>query len=627
MEEGEEREMDREGEGQAQAQAQEQERVQEDINVINLRANWAIVQGFLTGLKGESLPVKFVQACSWDDEERLEFRHSKPGKRQKDPLAVTLQLYTNIYEKLNLAWECVKRYSQLVSFHADNPTRFITMATGAANWLWTQHNTIRTVISPKAPKGVVDVVTASWRCVVRTLLLVRVLEACRDDGGRYEGGWPLCLILRATENSYVLRYPGNIAVSNELIGRYSVNEWDTALKALLEAMHQTGWTPGARIYLNTLVARYATLLRGDLEDIEEKQACYNNPKLCIRPSQSALEKRTTPLPGLLSPAFVIEMERYLYYSMRHNMAAYCFYKNGELLVRSHAWRLQALEAMGKFISSMVKESASSLIDLVQDAIMGRCLMPGEYDRFLYTPNAAHATDMVQREDSETALETMRKEVYMDLQEAFDAPIDSLYQEWATVYAKLPNVPVGSVFFEQEEGDPDPAQPDPDGWWETIACRRPKGEALALLVIEKSLSVHFDHVKASLHSLSNRGHLDDCSLCPPRDAPPRTPEDALLAFRQKVPLFVNISRVYAVLDEVEEEEEEEVDAMDIDSEPIVQQQQQPRAPRKVTRITPHLIDAIAHWLTALVAHKHITLNQVHPDLIPLLATDDEIMMNE
>jgi hypothetical protein len=559
-----------------------------------LAQKWLAVVDFLATIHTQRLPEKLVKTATRDDEDRLEHvNNNEGGDKSKDPLVITVTWYGKAYASLLLAIECAKQYTTLIEWEASNADRFIKLAAGAADWFNTKHEFVRGIMSPRASALIVQVVSASWRCLMQSLLLLRALEACRDDGGQYDG-----LTLLLTERANEMTYPqalvhaqrGNIIVSTDEIAHYSVNEWSVAFEALMDSIYQTtGWTVGARRYLNALVARYAVLLRGDAADIAKGRACYDNGTLCIRPP--GLANRLLPLPGLLGDGFVVEMERKLFHAMRHSTAANGFYRRGKLVRRSVVWRRRALAALVSYVVTIDKDRTVhiALVEAVRNALMGREILPGEFEQSLYMGQGAGSINTsTARGEPDMVLFDLRRDEFMALQPLQTASMAELCNLW-----------VSSYYLEEEvEGVND------DAWWEAVACRRAKRERLALLILQHALDLRFP--------FSRHGYFDDSSADPPYDAPPRTPMDALGLFEGRLPIFVAISHLYAVIDDAQNDREE--DAMDIDEQPTT------TTTNYITYVTPHLPDAIALWIERAIANRCVELDQVHSALLPLLEDD-------
>ncbi len=566
----------------------------------DLKTHWDTVKGFCVSLKGEKMPAKLKEAASWNSEERFEYMNRT---KLADPIVRATRYYEMIEGKLSVAWHCVRNYTNLVTLDPGNSTQFIRLATELVQWLWTVHmHDIRILARPSSKLPVVTLVAASWRCTIIALRLVRVIETLRDDGGAFDG-WTLLLTKRANEMSYPLAVATlakqNIIMSDSVIGSYSVNEWDVACLTLIDSINSTGWTPGARDYFNALMARYGMLLHGDEQDIKAGRKCYNHTTLCIRAPQ--LATRIQPLPGLLADSFVIDMERRLFFSMRQNMSATSFYKYGHIISKSAEWRNTALEATEEFVKSVSEDLAlrTIVLEKVRDSIIPRLLYPGEFEQSTYMEQASSGGIVSnQRGDPDMVLFDLRRDVYMNSQSLQNAKITDLYTMWSKLYSTDAEMLEDAMSHEESPEDIKAC------WWESIACRRPPYERVALLVIQKivDISLIAAGVKDEF-TLSRCGFFEDSAMDPPWDAPPRTPADAWYIFHGQAPIFVNTAHLYAIIDKNEEIE----DAMDIDT------------PREefVTHITPHLIDAIAIWLQCSLRNKNFTLAQLHTSLLPLV----------
>ena len=560
-----------------------------------------------------SLPVADVARLrALNEEDRLEMVNDGRG----DPVGRLLEHYATLHAALDEAWS---RAPQCTAVSRAEFDLWVGAATVVAGRAWAWHAQVRCLVRPQMTRALRDAFAVSWLGVMSSLLYVRVLEACRDDG-EYDP-WPLALLMRADENRYVRALastPGrtNVVLSAEPVGRYSVRTWLYAFEALVETRSHTGWTPASADYFGALVLRYADLLLvrpntgggggggTAVVPTAEERRVYDHPLLCRSSSPvvppagtgAAASSAPLPLPPFLRPEFLFKCERRMFYAMRHNAAALSFFRarTPQRQSRSNAWRAEVLRALVAFVTSVATNTLlrTMVIDEVRSAFMGRHVLPGESEEVAFQQQLA--PDRVP--DADTVLYEMRRDTFMALQPLQKAAIRELVEHWASAMIK-------ELEKDQQSTAAEAAAAEPD--WDQVAAQRPAGERAAVMVVERCLDVWLHFASHRTFTFGGQSFVDDASREPPRDCPPMSPQAALAGCQGRAPVFVAVGQLYACVDLTEAE-----DALDIDT-------MQPHGQRLDVLVTPHFVDALARWLSVAVRIGRVSRSSIHDDLAILL----------
>ena len=543
------------------------------------------------------------RAASLDDYDRLE----RLDQDLPDNLVNIKEHVARVLALVFEAWEHVKR----APLTPDSLRVWTVLARLLARHAFKVHACVRTILPTDLERFRSEVVIASWTAALSSGLLLPSLRANVEDPAERFNRSPLNMMLRVHENAFVrallATQQRSIVVTNRSVQDLSVTEWHNTFQAAWPALVRYGWTPAAHALLDALLTRYALWVAYDPEDAEveaETARVFDDWMLCRSPdnapipNERELAEGELPTDPRLKLAFLVHLEKTVFFARRHLDAAHAFvYHSQRRLVTqvTPMLRRKILHALRDFIREVARGVLKdNALESVRNLLLRRHLMPGEVDRTMYE-NGSYA-DFNNLETDGILWDSRRRE-HIRLQETI-LPLDlqEHIERWVNACMRDSfEFPFAEATFSAD--------------WERIAAARPDNERTAFLVIEQVMDqlLRRHGVNDARCSFTRFGYCDDAGLRPPGDAPPDSPEDACRAVfgatgcQAGTPIWVAIAHVYAVVVPV------------------------PQSKGDLERlyVTPFLADALAIWLRLCVTERALFPRNLLPNA--LLAVLDELQM--
>ncbi len=451
---------------------------------------------------------------------------------------------------------------------------------------WQQHVALRDNVKPNSTEAVKTLLFLSWCAYLRhALLLQQMVDAldreglAPDENGDFEE-WPHVLALNASEFSYVKHLESRCAISpgRGPIGSYTVAQVMLGILSLRDALDAYGWTPSASLYFKALLWRYALTIvhpgkygTSPGADYEATSKAEESPFLVPAPINREYLNigeriffhmlwRMRALRGFIDPSWF--EEPIFPHSAKHEWAHWRMNHGAPGLVAGIMSMLKH-----KMIGDTVDESVTT-------QFMDRFVMPGECEqlRFDYPDESdTSATNTIFR--LRVDFHSKAKFLYEDpLQDTLNAYVLEVKRIAARTLATT------TTITEEEEEEESPFIRTRGSFFTRAMMERQEMHERVILLLAQ---IAFDTqctIDYQGKPFQRHAYLDNQSVPAPSDRPPLGPQATLLMSNAlgHYPLFLCIWGTYIIINKK----------------------------GKVKWVTPHLIDALAVWMSLGIQGGHL-----------------------
>jgi hypothetical protein len=298
---------------------------------------------------------------------------------------------------------------------------------------WHHHTQLRDALEPTSPAVLFELWRQSWVHVCRCAIITQQVQDMTTGCSGFEP-WPEVLHRTAKSFNYVDTMSSmhrQLALNDEVIGKYSPRVLMTSMGLLCEALDSHGWTPSAGEYMHALFLRYALILHdpaayvaeGGERDLgqweastptEEKEKSdsededdADGTEVAEEPLAGAailsdpMRRFREPLlaPARLRTAFLDVAERLFFHHLWRDHALRALWHlpcrtlaneerdPGVALLKARAqWRLDyGVPALARLLRDMLTSNANrdSFIASLQNFYPSRLVWPGEREQMLF----------------------------------------------------------------------------------------------------------------------------------------------------------------------------------------------------------------------------------------------------